>query len=274
MRSELVAPILSEDKVIGVLNVESPQEAAFTESDEALLMTLAGLAATAIRTAKAGEEKRLAAVGSLSGDIVHRLNNPMGAIRQRIELLEKKRADLLAQDEYLAKFLTVVEKNVEKVIGMVRELRERDRETTQAIVIWPLLTMALARAEIPENIEVVTNPDDNLPRALVNSRLENVFYNLITNAIEAMPKGGKLEITAEVEDEEWIHISCQDTGQGIPGYMLEDIFRPSFSTKEEGEHGLGLWWSRAVVEGYGGTLTAQSEVGKGACFVMRLRRAT
>jgi GAF domain-containing protein len=273
MRSELVAPLLSGNEVIGVLNVESPRVGAFTKHDEDLLMALAGQAATAIRTAEASERKRLEEIGERSGDIVHRLTNPTGAMRWRIARLREKRADLLESDDYLASSLEDIERNTLKIQGMVRELKEGAPEALAPLEVWPLLTSALDRIEIPQSIEVIARPDNHLPQVLATQKLENVFYNLIANAVEAMPDKGKLEITANVKGEDWVEVSIRDTGRGIPDYLLEEIFEASFTTKKEEGHGLGLWWSRAFVDKCGGTITVQSQMGEGSCFAVRLRVA-
>jgi GAF domain-containing protein len=273
MKSELVVPMLSEDRVIGVLNVESPSEGAFTVHDEVLLMTLAGQAATALKHNEDHERAKLAAVGEMSGDMVHRLNNPIGAILWRIERLREKKADLLSSDVDLAKALEWIDGDARRIQDMVRDLKRRAAEPPSPFEVWPLLTAALSRILIPPSIQVVTYPATDLPKVLSTPKLESVFENLITNAVEAMPDGGRLEIIAEVEGEDWIHIFIRDAGRGIPLYLLEEIFKPTFTTKgEEGEvHGLGLWWSRAFIEQCGGTIMAQSEVGKGSCLIVRLR---
>jgi signal transduction histidine kinase len=137
--------------------------------------------------------------------------------------------------------------------------------------VWTLLNPALNRVEIPQNIKVIAAPDYSLPRVLASRKLEDVFYNLITNAVEAMPEEGTLEIAVGVKGPGWVDVSVRDTGRGIPQYLLTELFTPSFTTKEVAGHGLGLWWSKALVEKCGGSIEVQSEVGKGSCFTVRLQ---
>jgi signal transduction histidine kinase len=204
---------------------------------------------------------------------VHRLSNPAGAIRWRIERLREKKADLLTSDDYLAKSLADIERNTLKIQGMVRELKEGPVESLAPFEVWALLTSALGRTEVPQSVEVIAAPEVRLPRVLTTRKLEDVFYNLMTNAVEAMPDGGRLEISAEVKDQDWVEVSIRDTGRGIPDYLLEDIFTADFTTKKEEGHGLGLWWSKAFVEKCGGMITVQSQVGEGSCFTVRLQVA-
>lgn len=273
VKSELVVPLVVRGETIGVINFESPVPGYFTEEHVALLEPMASHAAAAMANARAVRDRELAAVGEKSGDIVHRLSNPTGAIRWRLERLQEKEADLINSHDYLAKSLADIERNALKIQGMVRELKESAPELLAPFEVWPLLTSALGRIEIPSNIELISNPEDSLPRVLTNQKLEDVFYNLMINAVEAMPEGGRLEIITEVKDQDWVEASIRDTGRGIPDYLLEEIFTASFTTKGEEGHGLGLWWSKAFAERCGGTIEVQSELGKGSCFTVRLQVA-
>ena len=272
-KAELAVPVKIGDRVIAVLDVQRTEVDSFDESDLFVLETLGHEVGVALENARYIEAEKLAAVGEKSGDIVHRVSGHIGAIRWRVERLREKKSDLLVSDDYLARSLADIERNALKIQGMVRELKEGVPEPLAPFEVWPLLTSALDGVEIPQSIEVVASPDDRLPRVLTNPKLENVFYNLMINAVEAMPDGGRLEITTEVKDEDWVEASIRDTGRGIPDYLLEEIFTASFTTKDEEGHGLGLWWSRAFVEKCGGTIKVQSELGKGSCFTVRLRVA-
>jgi GAF domain-containing protein len=271
MKSELIVPLVAHGETIGVINLESPVPGYFTEEHVQLLESMASHAAAAMANARAARERELAAVGELSGDIVHRLSNPTGAVRWRIELLREKRADLLASDEYLARSLADMDRNTKKIQEMVRELKERAPESLAPFAPWPLLMSALRRLDLPKNVQVVTKPDGRLPRVICNRKLEDVFYNLLANAVEAMPAGGALEISAGLDGDDWVAVSIRDTGRGIPEYLLTEIFVPAFTTKQDEGHGLGLWWSRAFVEKCGGTIRVESKVGEGSCFIVRLR---
>jgi GAF domain-containing protein len=271
MKSELVVPLIVRDEAIGVINMESPVPFYFTEEHVRLLEPMASYAAAAMANARAARDRELAAVGEMSGDIVHRVNNRIGLIRARVEMFRSKKADLLNSNAYLARTMDIIESNARAAQEMVREIKERVVEPLTPFEVWTLLNPALNRVEIPQNIKVIATPDYSLPRVLASRKLEDVFYNLITNAVEAMPEEGTLEIAVGVKGPGWVDVSVRDTGRGIPQYLLTELFTPSFTTKEVAGHGLGLWWSKALVEKCGGSIEVQSEVGKGSCFTVRLQ---
>jgi signal transduction histidine kinase len=134
---------------------------------------------------------------------------------------------------------------------------------------------------VPENVEVDERLDEALPVILADpDQLAQVFGNLIRNAIQAMPEGGRLTVeTSEVSDSPllsgvgpgvwWMAVSITDTGVGIPQENLDKLFEPLFTTKAKGI-GLGLAVTKTLVEGHGGSIEVESEVGKGTTFTVRL----
>ena len=136
-----------------------------------------------------------------------------------------------------------------------------------------LLKEALARAEVPPEVQVTTDLQD-LPPVMVNSdQIQQVFLNLIANAAQAMPTGGKLEICSakrEVKPGTWgVQVSFRDTGEGIPAENLPKLFEPLFTTRARGI-GLGLAISRRLVEAHRGSIEVLSEIGVGSTFTVRL----
>ena len=105
--------------------------------------------------------------------------------------------------------------------------------------------------------------------------MQQVIINLFVNAIQAMPNGGVLRIAVEDWDEAdmpvGIRLEVADSGPGISATDLAQLFKPFFTAKKPGGNGLGLWVSQALVERYGGQITAESELGKGARFTVWLR---
>jgi signal transduction histidine kinase len=114
---------------------------------------------------------------------------------------------------------------------------------------------------------------DPLPPVQANRRLVSLFANLLSNALEAMPTGGTLEVGAEVVNGgQKVQLWVRDTGRGIPDYLQGEVFRPYFSTKKDKglSHGLGLWWAKLYLEGLGGSIGFQSQSGVGSKFVVKL----
>ena len=102
-------------------------------------------------------------------------------------------------------------------------------------------------------------------------QLQQVFTNLVLNAIQSMPDGGKLTIHSSLDKGEWVKVSLQDTGCGIAPENMEKLFTPFFTTKELGEGvGLGLAVSYGIIERHGGIIEVHSEMGKGSTFTVHL----
>jgi signal transduction histidine kinase len=124
-------------------------------------------------------------------------------------------------------------------------------------------------------VEIVTQIPADLSPVFVDPRqIEQVLGNLVTNAYQAMPEGGRLTIeTSEVSGKPprsgWVSISITDTGCGIPEENMEKLFEPLFTTKSKGV-GLGLATASSLVEANGGIIEVESEIGKGSTFTVRL----
>jgi len=281
MRSELVVPMIEKNKVIGVINIESREMNAFDRHDEELLMALAGQAAIAIRNAqryaeveRARHREKLAAIGELYGDLVHRMSNPMGAIRAWIQFVESERGHLLREDEELGEALEEIKSNAEKVMDMIAQLRRDSQEIqVEPVDLKSLLRFALEKIEIPPSVRLIEKVGDPLPPVQANRRMVSLFANLLSNALEAMPTGGTLEVGAEVVNGgQKVQLWISDTGRGIPDYLQGEVFKPYFSTKKDKglSHGLGLWWAKLYLEGLGGSIDFQSQSGVGSKFVVKL----
>ena len=122
--------------------------------------------------------------------------------------------------------------------------------------------------ELPDNIKVSTVVTDDFKAKIDPEQMKRVFVNLINNAIQAMPKGGKLTIKAS-KTKNYSSIAFQDTGIGIPGEIKTKIFSPLFTTKSKGQ-GFGLAVCKKLVEAHGGKITVKSKLDKGATFTIKL----
>jgi PAS domain S-box-containing protein len=122
---------------------------------------------------------------------------------------------------------------------------------------------------VPENVTVVTDVSPELPMVMVDaSQIQQVFVNVILNALEAMPESGRLEIRASSKDD-FVTVECTDTGSGIPEAVAGKIFEPLFTTKAKGI-GLGLAMSKNIMERHGGDIVVQSKEGEGTTFTISL----
>jgi PAS domain S-box-containing protein len=216
------------------------------------------------------EIEKFASAGRLAATIAHEVNNPMEAIKNSIYLLSNKvRPE--AEPIY-----DILKSETERVARIVRQMLGlyRNQEAVKPVDINGLLEdtlLLLARQLQRANVEVETDLR-KLPDAVVASdQLRQVFSNLVINAKDAMPSGGKLRVrTRHIPGPDRLHgfirILIADTGTGIPQDIVKSIFEPFVTTKGEKGTGLGLWIVKGIIANHGGKIGVRSKVGKGTIF--------
>jgi signal transduction histidine kinase len=214
-------------------------------------------------------QNRVSSIGWLSTSIVHDLRNPLGTVFAGAEMLMR-----LDPGSAQAKRLTA---NIYRAASRMRELLadlaavNYGRKSAPEIckirdVITEASEAALPAAETP-SVKILHDVPDDLAIALDRSRIQRVFFNLITNALEAMPHGGTIRIAARKADN-CVLIAVEDTGPGIPRGIRERLFEPFVTAGKEHGLGLGLALSRQTVLDHGGDMW--TEPASGARLVMRL----
>jgi signal transduction histidine kinase len=219
--------------------------------------------------------EKLAALGTLTAGLAHELNNPLGIISSRIELmlLESQDNTLPAR---VVEDLGVIHRNIQRVTRLGQALRAFSRQTphenapVRLNAVVDETALLIRKTFSTENIEVVTALDEALPLISGDaSALQQVLLNLITNAREAMRGGGtiRVETTTLTDAPPRVRVVVADTGEGIPADVLPRIFDPFYTTKATGT-GLGLAVSYGIVQDHKGSVEVQSTPGRGTTFVL------
>lgn len=182
------------------------------------------------------------------------------------------RSDLPATDPRVFEFLDIIDDEVDAANKVISDLLGFSRVAKPMVSparVQAIIEDALKYLPLPENIELVAELDSELPSMQVDpDQIRQVFTNIILNAQEAMPDGGRLTVAAQVKDK-FMEITFADTGCGIPESTMRKIFDPLFTTKAKGI-GLGLSVCQSIVERHGGRIKVHSEVGKGTTFSVLL----
>ncbi|MBI4591783.1 MAG: response regulator [Candidatus Rokubacteria bacterium] len=210
--------------------------------------------------------EKLAAVGQFAAGLAHELGNALAIIGGAVQFLLGCPGD---RRQASREYLEVIHRNVAAAGGTIRDLLAfaKPREPSLRVLdVTESLDRArlLLRGEFEKHgVEVVRQYAPGLPRIQGDrEQLQQVFLNLLLNALQAMEDGGTITITAVFGPPEWVRVELTDTGHGISKEHLDRIFDPFFTTRERGT-GLGLSITHRHVEAHGGRLTVESQEGKG-----------
>ncbi len=217
--------------------------------------------------------KRLASLGKLATRVAHELNNPLDGILRYVNLAMRVTAD--APDSKLKAYLAESRIGLIRMVQIIGELLEFSRTTDGEFdemnineVVEQVIGSIASAADAGGVVVAADFHNPDMP-TVRGSRLYQVCCNLMKNAIDAMPHGGRLSITTGLVDDEVI-IQVSDTGVGLPEH-IERIFEPFFTTKEAGKGtGLGLAICKDFIEDMQGTINATPGEGSGAVFTVRI----
>jgi signal transduction histidine kinase len=219
-------------------------------------------------------QERISTIGRLSGSIVHDLRNPLAAIYGGAEML----VDSDLPPGHVKRLAGNIYRSSRRIQELLQDLVNVSRGKTELPELCRLHEVAAAACERAahaaetQSVEIRLSIPAEIELPLERSRMERLFANLVSNAIEAMPDGGRVEISAELENGD-ARITVADTGPGIAPEIRASLFQPFVTSGKRNGLGLGLALSRQTVLDHGGDMWVESERGRGASFIVRLPHA-
>ncbi len=239
-------------------------------------------------------KEKLATLGKLAGCVGHELRNPLGVMNNAVYFLKTV---MTGTDDTVREYLDIIKHEIDNSQRIITDLLDFSRTRppqTRSVTASELVNETVGRCQIPENVLLRTELPDSLPCLKVDPlQMEQVFQNIITNAVQAMPDGGDLTISARSiqgsifkgpcagekdtgegamaagEEGKFMEISVADSGEGITPENMKKLFQPLFTTKARGI-GLGLVVSRNLTEANGGRIEVASCPGEGTVFAVKL----
>jgi signal transduction histidine kinase len=292
IQSEIAVPIMLDPGriVIGVINVESEEFDAFQGFSQVILESFAEKVRTLLAFAKLRSDVTdamdfrnasdlLIAVGDQTSNMVHRMNNTVGAMRLRImELQDLQQEGRLSTDGFLAESLGRLRNLAERTLELPEEVTQLLSQQSSSVDVNAAVHTALGKIQVPDGVSVRLDLCPDLPRLPLYC-FDVVIQNLLQNAVDAMPDGGSLCVsTSSVVQQElskgYVQLIVTDTGTGIPDDILPKIFDLNFTTKHISTRGrglgLGLWWIRNFVRRATGEIVVTSTSGAGSTFTVKV----
>jgi signal transduction histidine kinase len=297
--SAYVVPLITRSKVIGVIATDAVDTDGVPRETRETLEIFAPQIAIAIENARLysrlqeqmGELKRSHALlsrvekfsflGNLAARLAHEIKNPMTAIGTFIQLLPSKYDD----EGFRREFHKIAMEETERVNNLITELldlakpRESQFKFDDLNGLIDKMILLVSPQTNAKKIDVISQFDPQIGQAWIDpEKMKQVFLNLLSNAVEFTPEGGKIEISTkrciEKGKPESIRIRIKDSGVGIPQLNLDKIFDPYFTTKHKSNMhdgtGLGLFIAHQTMQDHGGTIEVKSQVNEGTMFVLTL----
>jgi signal transduction histidine kinase len=287
--SEIAVPILfgEDDLVIGVLNVESTELDAFSEFYRVVLESFAEkvrtlLAFTRLRAhvTEAVElrtaDELLLAIDDQATQVIHRVNNTVGAMRFRLKELQARQDDGSLDDIFLRESLSSLLGLAERALRIPDEIMLKGDQAETIADINDCVVKAIEKLGTPDGVVLELQLAEQIPRQQLYC-FDLVIRNLLQNALDAMPNGGRLSVTTSLVldpaySTSFIQLSIRDTGIGIPADVQPLVFKQNFTTKHAKGKGLGfgLWWVRTFVRRARGDIIIRSDADAGTEVVVKI----
>lgn len=223
------------------------------------------------------QASKLASLGKLTAGISHEIGNPLASISSLVQELRSLSMESKEDIEFTSEALKTINGHIGRIVNIVRSLGDFARISTTEKTVSNLVdildrTINLVKYDKRfKNVQLITDIEDNIPLLKVNQdKMQQVFLNLIINALDAMPDGGTLRIAMKRLDSR-IELIFSDTGVGIETDMMDKVFDPFFTTKSPGKGtGLGLSICYGIIKEHDGTITVKSKKDEGTTFTITL----
>lgn len=231
------------------------------------------------KTQETIESEKMQMISLLAAGVAHEIGNPLNSLNIHLQLLKRMLDKGISDPKEAGELLDVASGEVERLDKIIKQFLEAVRFVKPNLVkvgIKPLIikTLTFLRHEIEDkNIDVKCAWGGTLPHILGDeNQLKQAFYNLIKNAVQAMPDGGILDIECRY-DENSVEVAFIDTGKGISPLELPHVFEPYFTKKKEGS-GLGMMVVERIIREHGAELSIDSEPGTKTSVILKFPRST
>lgn len=268
-RNVLCMPLKNKDgQIIGVFQLLNKKEGSFTADDEHFIDAFSAHASIAVENARLAQEmvanERLSAVGRMASTIIHDIKNPMGTLRVYAQVMKRK-----SGNEEAAKLADEMIHQVDRFVNMTQEILDFTRGVSltniQELEFEQVMSSVLDFIEkdlSKNNVQLHRSTRFQGKVKMDQDKMIRVFYNLASNARDAMPQGGSLTVLTEQSDG-YVKIEFTDSGTGMPDEVKKKIFEPFMTYGKKHGTGLGMAIVKKVIDDHQGKIEIDSEVGKG-----------
>ena len=302
LQNVLFAPLTIDKKTVGIIGLANKPDG-FTERDAQMALAFGEIASVALinsrmletlkenekllkahseqlerlveeRTKRLKDAERLATIGETAGMVGHDIRNPLQSIIGELYLAKDELTSLPENDakRSLEETVTMIEEQasyINKIVTDLQDFAKPLKPCNEETNLESIVQGVISSMDIPENIELTYAFKEEFPKFEADTAyIKRILTNLFSNAVQAMPNGGKLVFNASHESGS-VMISVEDTGVGIPEEAKPRLFQPLFTTKSKGQ-GFGLAVCKRLVEAMNGTISFDSQEGKGTRFTIKL----
>lgn len=273
---QFIKPIIDLSQAMEEVEVEMSEKTVPVKGNDELAVLTRSFNEMVQRIRNANEEmklanekllqsEKLATLGVLSSSVAHRINNPLGGLFNCVGLMRKKGSE----EEFRNNYLDLIEEGLESIKQTVGQLlwtagrRESEEQQSEVSLVLPKVLRYLDYRIKKQGIQYSQEIESELMLPVAPHDLEELFLNIMLNAVQAMESGGQLKVMAH-KSESQVVITIEDTGPGIPEDNIDDVFKLFYTTKDADEGtGLGMWMSYELVKKHKGEIFITSQVGSG-----------